>query len=152
MLCAGVADPAPSAMVDSGIPDEFGDDHRGEAVEGESPPESPVGRLPSRTHRAYWIATMHQNGMVCAFTLSVIDNGYQLAWSQDSGPPTPCKLRNHPSAFAHPAFVSAKIVEGVSWGTMQRCSLDSLLRILPLGGSHQCWGQAATDLGWSSCQ
>ena len=79
MLRAGVAEPAPSAVVDSGrgIPDEFGDDHRGEAVEGESPPESPVGRL--RAHRAYWNATMHQIGMVCAFTLSVIDNGYQLA-------------------------------------------------------------------------
>ncbi len=79
-------------------------------MEGESPPESSVGRL--RAHRTYRIATMHQIGMVCAFTLSVIDNGYQLAWSQDSGPPMPSKLRNQPSALAHPAFVSVKLAEG----------------------------------------
>jgi hypothetical protein len=39
-------------------PDDFGDDARGEASQGESLPESPVGRL--RAHRHYWLATMHQ--------------------------------------------------------------------------------------------
>jgi len=103
----------PGAAGGGAEPDEFGEDDRGEAIEGESSPASPVGRL--RARRPYWLATMHQIGMVCATTLSVITSGYRLEWDPAKGPPPRCHLRNHPSANANAAFVSEKVAEGMAW-------------------------------------
>lgn len=120
-------------------PNEFSDQDRGEASEGESCPSSPVGRL--RARRPYWLATMHQIGMVCATTLSVISTGYRLKWDKVTGAPPRCLLRNHPSAQASAAFVSEKIAEGVAWGTMQRCTLEELHCVLPLGVATNAAGK-----------
>jgi len=111
--------------------DVFEDTDHGEATPGESPHESPLGRL--RAHRAYWLATMHQIGDFDACTLSVIDTGYRLAWDPKTGPPPSCWLYNHPSAKDHATFVSEKVAEGVSLGTMQPCKHQALPCILPLG-------------------
>ena len=45
-----------------------------------APPELLRGRLRSR--RPYWIVTimMHQIGIVCALTLSILTDGYHLEW------------------------------------------------------------------------
>jgi hypothetical protein len=90
-----------------------------------------VGRL--RAHRAYWLATMHQIGLVCALSLSVIASGYRLEWDPATGPPRPCWLRNHPSALEHAAFVAEKVAEGVIAGTMVPCLRAELRCVLPLG-------------------
>ena len=95
------------------------------------PGSSPLGRL--RAHRPYWLATMHQIGVVCALTLSVLDVGYRLEWRATRGPPPRCWLRNHPSASAHATFVAEKVAEGVAAGTMHVCAAADLHCILPLG-------------------
>jgi len=112
-----------------GEPD-YSDLDRGEAHEGPAP-ESPIGRL--RAHQGYWLATMRHLGLICALTLSVIDQGYRLEWRADMGPPPRRWLRNHPSTHLHEAFVSEKVAEGVLAGTMLRCSRSDLWCILPLG-------------------
>lgn len=122
-----------------GPDDEFGDDVRGEATQGESPPETPVGRL--RANRAYWYATMHQIGSICPFTLSVIDHGYQPAWDSTKGPPTPCWLPNHPSARAGASFVTEKVNEGVQWGTIRQCPRSDVQCVLPLGVAANAAGK-----------
>lgn len=122
---------ASRALADDPEADNFGDEDHGEAVQGESPPETPVGRL--RAHRRYWLATMHQIRNTCALTLSVIDKGYRLKWDPQLGTPPDCQLRNHPSALASPSFVSEKVMEGVRLGTMLPSDRTSLRCILPLG-------------------
>ena len=124
----GQARPGPSDPVD---PDDFGDADRGEAAAGPPPAETPLGRL--RAHRPYWLRTMHQIGVVCALTLSVLDIGYRLDWDPARGRPSPVWLRNHPSAVSHRDFVSSKVAEGVATGTMRHCTRAELTCILPLG-------------------
>ena len=70
---AGTGGPAPLPPEDD---DQFSDAERGEASEGPAASTSPIGRL--RARRSYWLATMHQIGLVCALTLSVIDTGFRL--------------------------------------------------------------------------
>ena len=84
---------------------------------------------------------MHQIGMVCATTLSVITSGYRLEWDTTTGPPPRCILRNHPSANANAAFVSEKVAEGIAWQTMQRCSPNDLHCVLPLGVATNAAGK-----------
>ena len=88
-----------------------------------------------RARSSYWLATLHQIGLICALTLSVIDSGYRLESDPAKGPPARCWLRNHPSALeqAAAAFVSAKVAEGVLAGTMVTCLRSELWCILPLG-------------------
>lgn len=131
LLAAGPSGPGSATPVESPDEDEFGDEDRGEAHEGAPAAASPVGRL--RAHRSYWLATMHQIGLICALTLSVIDSGYRLEWDPAKGPPARRWLRNHPSALEQAAFVSAKVAEGVLAGTMVTCSRSELWCILPLG-------------------
>ena len=72
---------------------------------------------------------MHHLGMVCALTLSVL----RLEWNPLTGAPPARWLRNHQSALAHSVFVSEKVAEGVTLGTMHACSRADLVCILPLG-------------------
>ena len=101
-LAAGRMRPGSAAPPDPADADEFGDEDRGEAHEGAPAATSPVGRL--RAHRSYWLATMHQIGLICALTLSVIDSGYRLEWDPVKGPPARRWLRNYPSALEQAAF------------------------------------------------
>ena len=102
----------------------------GEAAEGEQPP-SPRHRL--RDCLPYWRRTMHQMGLVCALTLSVISGGFRMDWDPALGEAIPVFLRNHPSAFEEAAFVTAAIAAGVAARTMRAVPRDSLKCILPLG-------------------
>ena len=63
---------------------------------GPGPGPSPLGRL--RAHRPYWLATMHQIGVVCALTLSVLDAGHRLEWDPACGPPARYWLRKLPES------------------------------------------------------
>ena len=76
---------------------------------------------------------MHQMGLVCALTLSVISGGFRMDWDPARGPATPAFLRNHPSALAEAAFVAEAIAAGIAARTMRACSRDDLICILPLG-------------------
>lgn len=115
------------------------DDH-GEAEQGEPlPSASPRGRL--RGSLPYWRRTMHQIGLVCALTLSVLSDGFRLSWNPERGPPPACWLRNHPSASAHAGFVTEKVAEGVALGTMQKCLRENLRCILPLGVASNAVGK-----------
>ena len=131
MLAAGPLGPCSATPVESPDGDEFGDEARGEAHEGVPAAASPVGSL--RAHRSYWLVIMHQIGLICALTLSVIDSSYLLEWGPAKGPPALRWLRNHPSARKQAALVSSKVAEGVLAGTMVTCSRSELWCILPLG-------------------
>ena len=133
---AGTGGPAPLPPEDD---DQFSDAERGEANEGPAASTSPIGRL--RARRSYWLATMHQIGLVCALTLSVIDTGFRLDWCPSAGPPPRRWLRNHPSARANSAFVSEKVAEGVASGTMVRSTFADLWCILPLGVASNAAGK-----------
>ena len=76
---------------------------------------------------------MHQMGLVCALTLSVISGGFRMDWDPALGEAIPIFLRNHPSAFEEAAFVTAAIAAGVTARTMRAVPRDSLKCILPLG-------------------
>ena len=76
---------------------------------------------------------MHQMGLVCALTLSVLTGGFRMDWDPDMGPALPTFLRNHPSALAEAAFVTEAVAAGTAARTMRACSRDELLCILPLG-------------------
>ncbi len=78
---------------------------------------------------------MHQMGLVCALTLSVITGGFRgMDWDPDRRPAPPAFLGNHPSsALAEAAFVSGAIASGIAARTMRACSRDELICILPLG-------------------
>jgi hypothetical protein len=76
---------------------------------------------------------MHQMGLICALTLSVLTGGFRMDWDPDMGPAPPTFLRNHPSALAEAAFVTEAIAAGTAARTMRACSRDELLCILPLG-------------------
>jgi hypothetical protein len=102
----------------------------GEHREGEHTP-SPRHRL--RDQQAYWGTTVHQMGLVCALTLSVITGGFRMDWDPDRGPAPPAFLRNHPSALVEAAFVSGAIASGIAARTVWPCSCDELICILPLG-------------------
>jgi len=84
---------------------------------------------------------MHQINKVCAVTLSVISTGYRLEWDPATGPPTRCRMRNHPSALSSATFVADKIAEGVRWRTMQRCPVSDLHCVLPLGVATNAVGK-----------
>ena len=84
---------------------------------------------------------MHQIGLICAITLSVIDVGYQLQWDPVKGPPPRRWLHNHPSARMHSGFVTEKVTEGTALGTMLRCSREDLWCILPLGVASNALGK-----------
>ena len=105
-------------------------DVAGEHAESEPSP-SPRHRL--RDRRAYWGATMHQMGLVCALTLSVIAGGFRMDWDPELGPAPPAFLRNHPSAYAEATFVADAIAAGVAARTMRVCARTDLICILPLG-------------------
>ena len=112
------------------------DDLRGELAENSAypqgeQPESPLHRL--RTHRPYWVRTMHQIGMVCAMTLSILEAGYRLEWDPKTGHAPAACLRTHPSAYAESAFVSEAVAAGVAAGIMVACDRSALHCILPLG-------------------
>ena len=99
-------------------------------AKGETPP-SPRHRL--RDRRQYWIATMHQLGVVCALTLSVLAGGFRMDWDPELGTAAPIHLLNHPSAFANKAFVSEAVATGIRAGTMRVCNREDLICVLPLG-------------------
>ena len=91
---------------------------------------SPMHRL--RACRPYWLATMHQIGVICALTLSIISDGYRLEWTPDRGAPRPVRLPNRPTASANAPFVRTAIAEGAAAGTMQPCGPDDVICVLPL--------------------
>jgi hypothetical protein len=76
---------------------------------------------------------MHQMGLICALTLSVITGGFRMDCDPEMGPAPPAFLRNHPSALAEAAFVTEAIAAGVAARTMRACFRDELRCILPLG-------------------
>ena len=76
---------------------------------------------------------MHQMGLICALTLSVISGGFRMDWDPDTGPAPPAFLRNHPSALAEASFVTDAIAAGIAARTMRACARDELICILPLG-------------------
>ena len=140
---AGRPDPGRSAAAASGDEKEESDsdpeeDGRGEHTEGEHAP-SPRHRL--RDRRAYWAATMHTMGLVCALTLSVITGGFRMDWDPAKGPAPPAFLPNHPSALAEAAFVAEAIAAGVAAGTMEVCQRSALICILPLGVAFNSAGK-----------
>ncbi len=99
-------------------------DVAGEHRKGEHTP-SPRHWL--RDRQAYWGAAMHQMGLVCAPTLSVITGGFRMDWDPDRGPAPPAFLRNHPSALTEAAVVSGAIASGIAARTMLACSHDELI-------------------------
>ena len=76
---------------------------------------------------------MHQLGMVCALTLSILSSGYQLEWDPKKGVAPPIHLGNHPSARNEHQFVSEAVAAGVRAGTMRVYNRAELRCILPLG-------------------
>ena len=125
---------APHAPEDGAAEEDPPLNHHGDVVgehaEGEQAP-SPRHRL--RDRRAYWGSTMHQMGLICALTLSVITGGFRMDCDPEMGPAPPAFLRNHPSALAEAAFVTEAIAAGVAARTMRACFRDELRCILPLG-------------------
>jgi hypothetical protein len=107
-------------------------DVAGEHREGE---QTPSLRHRLRDRRAYWEATMHQMGLVCALTLrvSISTGGFHMDWDPDRGPAPPAFLCNHPSALEEAAFVTGVIASCIAASTMRACSRDELICILPLG-------------------
>ena len=73
----------------------------GEHREGEHTP-SPRHWL--RDRQAYWGATTHQMGLVCALALSVITGGFRMDCGPDRVPAPTAFLHNCPSAMAEAAF------------------------------------------------
>ena len=76
---------------------------------------------------------MHLISMVCALTLSILAEGYQLEWDPMRGPAPPIRLCNHPSVIKQWDFVSGAVSTGVKSRIMQHCDRNDLLCVLPLG-------------------
>ena len=81
---------------------------------------------------------MHQMGLVCNLTLSVIA-GAVLAPAL--GEVQPIFLRNHPSVFEGAVFVMAAVAAGVAAHTIWAVPRDSLECILPLGVAFNSAGR-----------
>jgi hypothetical protein len=107
---------------------EPGGDHE----EGE---QTPSPRHRHQKHFLYWRAMMHQIGIVCALTLSVIAGGFRMDWDPALGEASSIFLKNHPSALAERGFVTSAIADGVAastmWGALGRPSCAS-----PPSGLH----------------
>ena len=120
--------------VDGPPEEEPSHDEDGEAREEEisgAKPASPRDRL--RASLPYGLEKMHQIGLVCALTLSVIAGGFRMDWDPERGPAPPAFFANHPSAFEEAAFVAAAIADGVAARTMRMCWREVLVCILLLG-------------------
>ena len=84
---------------------------------------------------------MHQIGIVCALTLSVIAGGFRMDWDPALGEASPIFLKNHPSALAESGFVTSAIADGVAARTMRVCARSALICILPLGVAFNSVGK-----------
>ena len=90
---------------------------------------------------------MHRMGLACAFTLSVVAGGLRMDWDPAKGPAPPVHLRNHPSALAEAAFVSAAVTAGVAARTMRVCTRDELICVPPPSGSRSTARGSAASPG-----
>ena len=84
---------------------------------------------------------MHQIGIVCALTLSVIAGGFRMDWDPALGEASPIFLKNHLSALAESGFVTSAFADGMAARTMRVCARSALICILPLGVAFNSVGK-----------
>jgi hypothetical protein len=92
---------------------------------------------------------MHQIGIVCALTLSIIAGGFRMDWDPALGEASPIFLKNHSSALAESGFVTSAIADCVVASTMRVWTRSALAESCAFSPSG-LRGQETSDLGLTS--